>query len=405
MVPRVSAPAPVIEYFLDSAQEWAELDACSAMTLRLYGDDAAMLPIVEHDRGSGYLQRRAKCLDLADMADTIMARLPEQRRAGLICAGMKHVVHAIWELSETMACWTIEDEIDGGCMLPFRHKLRSKNGIPFKRISRRLRSPKYIRRYVKVNAPEHAEHLMALTAILLRRARETTPQRDPAIMTAWRAQFNHRQKREDKAQHRNVKAERKVIRRSLTIALSVLGRDAISSFLRGEEIRLIGQETILVLKKRGRLADRGHGCLSVALADSHGTRLADLCTFIENTPMLDQLSGFALWMKSGEEARVVETANIIELAEAGKGHPILARRKDVAVNALAELLGPEEAARIQTIMTSPRRPGFVRQLSHEETRERNNAYWEETKGEWMEAMVAFVIGYRNLPIFKAAGAL
>jgi hypothetical protein len=51
----------------------------------------------------------------------------------------------------------------------------------------------------------------------------------------------------------------------------------------------------------------------------------------------------------------------------------------------------------------PRR--FVRQLSHEEMRARNKAYWEETKGEWLEAMMVFVIGYRNFPIFKAAGAL
>lgn len=168
---------------------------------------------------------------------------------------------------------------------------------------------------------------------------------------------------------------------------------------------------ILVLRKRGSLTDRGHGSLSVALADRNGARLADLCTFIENTPTLDQLAGFALWMAAGEERAVLELANVIQITDEGRGHPLLCLRpappqhdREWAIAELERMLGPEQAGRVAEIVFSKRKP-VERQLSYEQQRARNDAYWAETKGEWIEAMMVFVVGYRNFPIFKQAGAL
>ena len=422
LIPRVVAPEPEVEYFLDCAQECAEMDSCTAMTLRLYGDDAELQAIMKSPRehkpafgiGTHFLARRQMCLDMAEVADRIMAQLPEQRRAGLIRMGLKHMTHAIHDLAETMAFWTIEDEIEGGCMLPYRMHLRSKHGVPFKRISRRLRSPQFIRRYVKANGPEHADHLLVLNSLMMKRALETPPGRDESLMADYRAQFNAARQRMEFATRRKfikpiTQKDRKVIRRSLAFAQGLLGRETVSSFLRGEEVRLIGNEAMLVLRKRGSLLDMGHGCISIAVADRNGTQLADLCTYIENTPMLDQLSGFALWMQAGEERRVLETANIIRLADNAGEHPLIVQRRDAL--AAAQLPRNQVAidAQVEAIFDAylkHKKPKhFMRQLSHEETRARNQAYWEETKGEWLEAMMVFVIGYRNFPIFKQAGAL
>lgn len=412
IVARRVAPDHLVEYFLDGATECGEIDACTAMTLRLYGDDREIIPIL----GDGYSHfriRQQKCLRLAEIADRILVELPEKRRGGLMRSGLHHVAHAAAEMAETFSNWAIDDEIEGGDLLPFRYeRTRSRNGVPFKRTMRRLRSPKFIRRYVKAEAPEHAGHLKALSELSVRRVAVFGPTRhDHTISEDYRAQLNFRRNIEGADLRSKTYADRKMILRSLRAATGIVGEDAVRSFIRGEEIKLIGREAILVLRKRGSLTDRGHGSISVALADRNGTRLADLCTFIENTPTLDQLAGFALWMKAGEERAILQTANIIQTTDEGRVHPLLCQRlstprrdREEALAELVRLVGPDQAARIDDIMRSDRKP-FIGQLNYEQRRARNDAYWAETKGDWIEAMLVFVIGYRNFPIFKAAESL
>lgn len=412
IVARRMAPDPLVEYFLDGASECGEIDACTAMTLRLYGNDREVIPILG-EGASHFRVRQQKCLRLAEMADGILAGLPAQRRSGLVRSGLHHVAHASVELAETFSNWAIDDEIEGGDLLPFRYKLtRSRNGVPFKRTMRRLHSPKFIRRYVKSEAPEHASHLKALANLSIRRATIFGPAgHDPTISQDFRAQLNFRAHRQEGERRSETRADRKMILRSLRAATSVVGEETVRAFLHGDEIKLIGREAVLVLRKRGSLTDRGHGSLSVALADRNGTRLADLCTFIENTPTLDQLAGFALWMAAGEERAILETANVIQATAEGRLHPLLCQRaappqrdRQWAVAELTRMLGPAEADRIADIMLSDRKP-FVRQLTHEQQRARNDAYWTETNGDWIEAMLVFVVGHRNFSIFKEWEAL
>lgn len=406
MIPRRVAPDPLVEYFLDSALDAGELDACSAMTLRLYGDDATILPVIDGPP-SHYRVRRQKSLRLAEMADAILPNLPPRRRGGLVRKGLAHATHQIVELAETFSNWAIDDEVDGGAMLPFRDQPRARNGVPFKRTMMRLRSPKFVRRYVKHEGPEHADHLKALATLAMRRAAACGRiEHDDSITADWRMQINFRNRQDERDGWKTLRANRKIILRSLRTAISVVGEEAVRAFLRGEEVKLVGREAILVLRKRGELTDRGHGCLSVGLASRDGTRLADLCTFIENTPTLDQLAGFALWMNAGEERAILEKANVIEATDAGRAHVLLQFRPTPEQDrtwALAELVGPERAAEIADILSNrkPRR----RQLSYEDQRARNDAYWKETQGEWIEAMMVFVIGYRNFHFFKSAGVL
>jgi hypothetical protein len=412
-VPRVrhTAPAHEVEYFLDCAQEAVEMDACTAMTLRLYGDDASLLPLATQ-RFCSFRKRLDHCMSMAEIADGILARLPPARRAGLVHLGLRGVSYETVQMAEVFSNWAIDDATEGGDLEPFRDRPRCRGGTIFKRTARRLHSPKFVRRYVKHHARE-ADHLQALADLVIRRARELPGPAalDRSLTEDWRAQLNHRKTVEQRVSRRDARKARKVVLRSLRSALGICGPETVTAFLRGEEVKLVGAESILVLRKRGLLTDRGHGCVSVGLLDRNGIRLADLCTFVEGTPTLDQLSAFALWMGSGEDRAVLETANVITLSPAGEGHPLLARKaetrlriRDEALAELVRLVGPDRAADLIGEPIAGRRP-FIRQITYEERRARNDAYWEETKGHWIEAMMVMIVGYRNFPILKAAGAL
>jgi hypothetical protein len=399
MQPRRTAPHHTVEYFLDGAQECDELDGCTAMVLRLYGNDEEALSLIDEPDSPqfrGYRHRRQICLRLCEMADGILEQLPSKRQQGLAWTGLVSTLRMVDELAETLSNWAIDDEIEGGDMVPFRRHQRAKNGIPFKRTSRRLRAPRFIRRYVRQNAPEHADHLRALAAISLRRASIFGAAEDRSIMQDWRVQINAGRPREPREKKRDRRA-RKVVLRSLRTAINIVGDDMVRAFLRGEPIQLAGRESMLVVKKRGSLADRGPGCLSVGLADRTGVMLADLCTFVENTPTLDQLSAFALWMRAGEERQVLSTANIVSLEAAASDHPLIVQRRQEQIATAADDLrrlqqiDPEMIERIRTVLAKPKHP-FVRQLSYEEQRARNNAYWEETKEWWRESLLTFVFG-------------
>lgn len=410
---RTTASAPEIEYFLDAAQECTELDAGSAMILRLYGDDRELLPIVTQ-RFNGFKERLKHNLQLVDKADEILTQLPIESRSGFVYVGLRGIVYEIEQMAEVFAGWAMDDEIEGGALLPFREYQRQKNGVTFRRTLRRLNSLKFMRRYVRHNI-DQANHLKKLADVVIRRAilLGVSAAPDPAIRAAYLSQLNHKTVIEAKKQEYELWKSRKMILRSWRQAMSIVGRDIVAAFLRGEEVRLIGAESILAVRKRGALSDVGHGCLSVALLSRDGTSLADLCTYIESTPTLDQLSAFALWMKAGEDRSVIKAANIIRVEDGVRDHPLLKREPErtsqerllVLGTQLIREFGQERAARILEVLNDTPTRRIVRQLTYEEQRKRNNEYWERTKGYWIEAMIVGIIGYRNLPLFKVAGVL
>lgn len=401
MHPRRTAPAHVVEYFLDGAQECYELDGCSAMALRLYGDDATLVPLLDGTTAN-YRERQGTCIQLAAIADGILPRLSPERRGGLIFMGACSITYDIEQLACTLSQWGIDDEVDGGDLKPFRTRLRSRKGIVFRRTMRRLRSPSFIRRSVRENAKETA-HLAVLAGIVTNRIRSVpleTVRPDRGIRADWMLQINAGQRLKEIASRRSVKATRKMVARSAATAVSILGAETVGSFLRGETITIMGENSALSIAKRGSLSQKGHGCLSVGLADRTGVRLADLCTYVEGTPTLDQLSAFALWMQAGEERQVLEVANIVDLTPAGRDHPLIKQRSprrnaDNAIDLIAELqeLAPDRIDGILDLLGArPRQRIALRQLSYEQLRTRNDVYWEETKPHWIEALTTRVLG-------------
>jgi hypothetical protein len=414
--PRTTPPRPEVEYFLDCAQEAEELDACTAMTLRLYGDDEAMVRVMAYEAGDDFRKRQQKCLRLAAMADDVLPLLAPERRAGLVHHGLRFISWSATGMAECFSGWAINDATEGGCMLPFRPVPRSRAGVPFKRTMRRLQSPKFIRRYVRRQFDSLA-HLRQLCSINLRRAAATGVPivADAAIWREWQAQRRDIRDRQDRAfgamTQRSIQGrlrrDRRMVLRSWRMAVSTLGAEAVSAFLRGESLKLVGTEVILTLRKRGSVADRGHGCLSVGLLARDGTRLADLCTFVENTPMLDQVSAFALWIMAGEERSIVECANLIDIAPIAINHPLLLhhqKTRSERFEAAMRDIDPAMAERIAAIMSRSHRP-HQRQLSFDDERARNEAYWEQTKGHWIEAVLTQVVGCRSFRVLQAAQVL
>lgn len=402
--------SPGVEYFLDAAEECTELDACSAMVLRLYGDEASLRPICTSGY-TNYRDRQQKCLGLSVLADGILPQLPSDRRAGLVHLGLRYIIIQTIEIAKLCAQWAMEDSIEGGCLEPFRYRVRARNGITFKRTDRRLQSPKFIRRYARRIVPYEFSHLRSLAAIALRRSKEFRAAPDRTILADHRKLLSYRIHQNEKGNRKTLRADRKMIRRSLQTATNIVGENTVRAFLRGEEIKLIGHESMLVLRKQGKLTDYGCGCLSIGLADRNGTRLADLCTYIENTPTLDQLAGFALWMNVGEDRKVLQTANIISVAEPKNAdHPLLklmdhGPARERALTDLIQAIGEDRTRNILAIITQKRRPFTGRQLTFEQQRERNGTYWNETKDHWIEAILTHVIGCRHFPILREVGVL
>ena len=150
---------PDCEYFIDAALEHEELDACAALTLKLYAPRAEITSIIDqeykHDGPAWMRQRLRRCNDLTFLADRILRQLPPETAAPLAWAGVRHVRHWVTGTATMMAWWAQEDMIKGGCAEPYK---RARNRAHWRHIDaytlmpsqrRRLYSRGWIRSYVQ----------------------------------------------------------------------------------------------------------------------------------------------------------------------------------------------------------------------------------------------------------------
>lgn len=404
---RRTSPLLQVEHFLDSAQECSELDACSATALRLYGDDVVISATIDRaDPRGGYQGWVATCVELARVADRILTRLPPARRSGLVYQGLSHASYKVGEAAECLAAWAFGDEVDGGYLEPFRAAPRSRRGVPWRRTARRLGSPGFIRRYARITARREMWYQVLLVGRCVERAlRLGAPAvPDPTIRADWLAQVNWSREAAIKQEELERRRERRAVVRAWRTAVSVLGSEAVSAFVRGEEVRLVGAESILALRLRGRLTDKGHGALSVALLSRDGVVLADLCTFIEGTPALDQLTGYALFMGAGDDRAVIAAANLIQVTDAGRSHQLVEMARSRSVERVMQLVDQNglDVERMIAVLENSRR-SIHGGLSYEDEQARVDAYWQRTKGYWLRAASDQMIGVKNFHVFRAAG--
>jgi hypothetical protein len=144
-----------------------------------------------------------------------------------------------------------------------------------------------------------------------------------------------------------IKQARKVLRKSFDLAKSLCGDDA-CRFLGGETVDLRGDKFVLRVKKRAHI--NGHGAIGVELWDVDGDKLANVCIFVDSTPLMDQFTAFALYMASGLEDEIVRVGNLTALTDKAKTYEVISEKhRHSAHPSVAEILGD--------IQRDPRKPG------------------------------------------------
>lgn len=379
--------APDIQWFLDCALEHGELDAGTHLALRFYATRSEVMAIVDevppigHYLGPPIPQRLRTTELLARLADTLLASLPLDRRGAVAWAGIQHIKTEIDSLAWCCATWAIEDGIKGGCLQPYkrnRHPPRWQRDYEIgPKLRRRLYGQNWIRRYVKRN--EDAQRLRQKGTRALERMRgiDLAAVRAAGDVLARDIQAQHENYRRwnelmlrqmarlGDHDRRQERSRRRVIKRAASTAVALIGRDPVSQFVAGQPVTLKGETLDLEIGRTASAATIGHLGLHVtAVCPATGRRLADLCVYHERTPALDQLTALSLAMRAGEEAEIIRTANLSRVSEAGRAHPLIQDRGL-----------PERAWR-----------------PHDEVRIKNEAYWQDTRQMWIEALGVFVLG-------------
>ncbi len=382
--------APDVEYFIDAAVEHEELDAGAAFTLKLYAPRLALTNIVDeeykHDGRAHMRERIRKCDRLTAVADDILRQLPQATAAPLAWAGVLHVRHWVRGSANMMAWWAQEDMIKGGCAEPYikarsrAQARRIEDYVPTPKQRRKLSSPAWIRRYVKLNSD--TRRLRHMGDVVRARVRDIPLDtvRDAAtsiadMLAAQHEGFrrtNERVIRQTMMQHRPVERSqlrkmRKVSVRAAKTAESVLGADAVRRWVQGQPIRIAGHNIAIEAARTGSSALLGHGGVLLSAVDPNtGRKLADMCLYHEKTPALDQVVAIALAIEAGEEADIIATANLSNVTDLGAKHPL------IESHASARRSGPW-------------RPRNVVQ-------ERNEDYWKAHETIYMEALGTAVLG-------------
>lgn len=351
MEPRPHQLPPDQRYCIDTAFEQGEIGPFAHQTLHLYGDPASLDSILDRPRsGRGWLHggRGAIAIELDEYAHWIATFLNEATLRMLFASHLLIERARLTSDGHTMAFMRYEDETRGGANLPFRdHPRCRRDHTAAPRAMRKLTSPKAIRRYVKHSEPgigllyrrpmierlrrlpwpASLDEACPLVEIMEQQLRAHRLEAD----RRWRAFFDERSGSLPRPGRPFLRAERKMIRKSAGVAAGFVGERAVSTFVHGGTVALVGALARYEVSLHARLADcRGHGALSVAAFDPGGARLGNICVFFERTPPLDQLAALAMYIAAGEERAILERGNFFNVTAAGACHELVRAKQESA---------------------------------------------------------------------------
>lgn len=381
---------PDVEYFIDAAVEHEELDACAALTLKLYAPRTQLMAIIDqeykHDGPAWMRQRVRMCDDLTAVADSIHCRLPLDARGPLAWAGVRHTRHWVTGTAQMMASWAQEDMIKGGCGEPYKRarnlahwrQMNSYTLMPSQR--RRLYNRSWIRKYVYQSSEKR--RLMVMGVRTRARTRGVAwmsvmdqVEKISAILEAQHENYRRTNERVIRQfATRNVsparaitKAHRKVAARAAATAERVIGNANLHRWNTGQPVTIVGTSIAFDVARSNSSTTLGHGGLILTAVDKDtGRKLCNMCLYHEQTPALDQLTAMALAVAAGEESEIVATANLSNVTDLGAKHPLIE--------------GHKAATRERQ-----RRPRDIVQ-------ERNEEYWLATKPIWLNTLGTIVLG-------------
>jgi uncharacterized protein YejL (UPF0352 family) len=115
-----------------------------------------------------------------------------------------------------------------------------------------------------------------------------------------------------------AKNDKRVLQRQINLLESVISFNDTKCFLSGECITLVSDFTGIKyrfkLKKNPTIKDLNNGRhfstpYILDIFDRNDIYLSSLCVYIKDTPILDQLFAMIAYIRSGEEKKLIETAN------------------------------------------------------------------------------------------------
>jgi len=357
-----------VGYHLDCAGEAEDITMFDYAVLQLYGKQEIIDELLGTSRNSKLWSwdisawRSAQVLDA--YAAQIASELPASQQRALFAFSLCAEPNRISEISNYVAGTYFEDSLIGGCMLDFKKgndKKCKHNYEPFKKMRRHLYAPNAIRRAVKQSSYILGKRCFANTlrklpwpssveegdevGVWLNEQRDIIRGRREVAMRQFRrydeGRLPEEHSRVTKPMKGKIEARKKVVRRSTDLAVSVLGGATVSKFVAGKPIEIVGETMILEAIKASSLHKEGHGVLQLAVKSLEGARLAGLCVYFDDTPMLDQLAAFKLNFDCGDEAEVLKTGNLFGITSEGANHPlVLESNKDNKMGRFQELVQP-----------------------------------------------------------------
>lgn len=439
-------PVPMdTEYGIDVLLDEMSIDAATANVVTLYGDREIIADIM-HKRmpnderdyldswRSARQQTRTAAARLMAYGTDLIGQLPPEKQGAFASIALTHMDYTTRHTAEFMAHWAIGDKAEGGYGEDYNRPPRcQKNSVwPYKKDVRRLYAPAWIRRYVKQE--DECRRVRRIGSVVTGRLTHLDPELIAGGIEVFRVELQEadqrrqayeaqqwEQIREDMragatAQEvlfepritfkkrvlanlrKRDRKERKILKRGMATANLIVGEDKTRAFLKGEAVTLEGVNLDLVVTKRGRAAGLDYSQIGLAAATKDGTKLADLCFYIEDTPAIDQLTAVALHAAAGEEQDIVNIANIINIAPVALDHPAFVAKSEAQavarIMAAAEDRTPIEIEDDAFYIPNLAKPHLTVSF-RDRARDRDQQYWQDTKHIWLEATGVYLLGAKH----------
>lgn len=322
------ALSEVLHNRLHALLENYSIDYATFLTIHLYADRGLVERVLAEDGR----HRNTVALDLMNLRDEVLSRGDKNKGFVLVCLGVIRMLGTVTSLAECLAAWAYTDSTVGGALQSIKTVpiLRSDGSLTPK-VRRRLYSPKWILRYVRSN-----EELLWTKFVSSRLYRLVDTYRvaedicvsaellnidiDSYHLRAFESRINIPA---PPTRSNERKRQRKVLRRSYELARSVLPNESVRRVMAGGSVILPGAQIDLSISSQKSLFSSGHGSCAVRVLSKAGEPLADLCVYFEDTPVLDQVVGFALHMSSGSEQELLCSANLTRVHPAGARHKLI----------------------------------------------------------------------------------
>ncbi|MCY9861329.1 hypothetical protein OTK49_02210 [Vibrio coralliirubri] len=139
-------------------------------------------------------------------------------------------------------------------------------------------------------------------------------------------------------ERKRLKTVKKAISRGRKLFhMLVNGKQTVEAFIAGEELDVAGSIFNYTIRKTYGLLDQRANFKSIPYSltvfdKDSGLELAKLCVYFDNTPILDQVYGFLLYINAGVEyeKRILKTANVFNPTAAGKKSDKLKKYTNIA---------------------------------------------------------------------------